>query len=95
MAAGILWSSERRPSEPQGRGRAIEGLGLVLLTPSIFVAILWIGANAVIMGDPLFFVNGAYGYSSYQADAFTSGGATAEGPFRPWPGCWPRACGRS
>ena len=81
MAAGILWSSERRPSEPQGRGRAIEGLGLVLLTPSIFVAILWIGANAVIMGDPLFFVNGAYGYSSYQADAFTSGGATAEGPF--------------
>ena len=81
MAAGILWSSERRPSEPQGRGRAIEGLGLLLLAPSIFVGLLWIGANAVIMGDPLFFMNGAYGYSSYQADAFTSGGATAEGPF--------------
>jgi hypothetical protein len=81
MAAGILWSSERRPSEPQGRGRAIEGLGLVLLIPSIFVGVLWIGANAVIMGDPLFFANGAYGYSSYQADAFTSGGVSAEGQF--------------
>ena len=79
MAAGMLWSSERRPSEPQGRGRAIEGLGLVLLIPPVFVGLLWIGANAVIMSDPLFFLNGAYGYSSYQADAFTSGGARAEG----------------
>ena len=82
LAAGILWSSERRPSEPQGRGRAIEGLGLVLLIPPIFVGLLWIGANAVIMSDPLFFLNGAYGYSSYQADAFTSSGAQAEGHAR-------------
>ena len=95
MAAGMLWSSERRPSEPQGRGRAIEGLGLVLLIPPMFVGLLWIGANAVIMSDPLFFLNGAYGYSSYQADAFTSGGARAEGRSRRSPSCSRRACGRS
>ena len=79
MAAGILWSVEARPSAPLGRARAIEGLGMLLLVPSIFVGLLWIGANAVIMGDPLFFINGAYGYSSYQGDAFTSDSTTGEG----------------
>jgi hypothetical protein len=79
MAAGIVWSAEARPSAPLGRARAIEGLGLLLLVPSIFVGLLWIGANAVIMGDPLFFINGAYGYSSYQGDAFTSDSPTGEG----------------
>ena len=76
MAAGMLWSSERRPSEPQGRGRAIEGARTRPAHPRPSSSgLLWIGANAVIMSDPLFFLNGAYGYSSYQADAFTSGGA--------------------
>jgi hypothetical protein len=79
LVAGILWSREARPSAPQGRGRAVEGLGLMLLVPSLFVGVLWIAANAVIMGDPLFFANGAYGYSSYQADAFTAAGAGAAG----------------
>ena len=96
MAAGILWSSESRPSAPLGRGRAIEGLGLMLLVPSIFVGVLWIAANATIMGDPLFFLNGAYGYSSYQADAFTSDSAGADGRLRRRRrAARARACGRS
>jgi dolichyl-phosphate-mannose-protein mannosyltransferase len=71
LAAGILWSSEARPSAPQGRARAVEGLGMLLVIPAIFVGLLWIAANAVIMGDPLFFMTGAYGYSSYRAEEFT------------------------
>jgi hypothetical protein len=71
LAAGVLWSSEARPSAPLGRVRAVEGLGLLLIVPSVFVGLLWIGANAVIMGDPLFFMNGAYGYASYKGAAFT------------------------
>lgn len=79
LTAGILWSSDARPSHPLGRRRAVEGLGLLLLVPSIFVGLVWIGANAVIMHNPLFFVNGAYGYSSYQGNAFTSNGTSAKG----------------
>ena len=79
LTAGILWSSEARPSAPLGRARAVQGLGLLLLVPSIFVGLLWIGANAVIMHNPLFFLNGAYGYSSYQGKAFTSTGLSTKG----------------
>jgi len=79
LAAGVLWGREARPSAPQGRARAIEGLGLLLLVPPVFAGLLWIGANAVIMGDPLFFVNGAYGYASYQGAAFTSTAPAVEG----------------
>jgi hypothetical protein len=71
LVMGILWSSEARASAPLGRARAIEGLGLLLLVPPVFVGLLWIVANGVIMGDPLFFLNGAYGYSSYKGEAFT------------------------
>lgn len=66
LVGGMLWSSEARPSHPMGRGRAVEGLGLLLLVPSIFVGLLWIGLNAMIMHQPLFFLTGEYGYSSYQ-----------------------------
>ena len=37
--------------------------------PPIFVGLLWIGANAVIMGDPLDFVYGDYGYGTFQHSA--------------------------
>jgi hypothetical protein len=76
LAGGILWSSEARVWAPLGRGRAIEGLGLLLLVPPIFVGLLWIGANAVIMGDPLDFLYGDYGYGTFQASADSAGAVT-------------------
>jgi hypothetical protein len=79
LVAGVAWSREARPSAPLGRLRAIEGLGLLLVVPAAFVAVLFIGANAVIMGDPLFFVRGAYGYASYKSAAFTSDSPGAAG----------------
>ena len=66
LVGGVLWSSEARVWAPQGRARAIEGLGLLLLVPPVFVGLLWIGANAVIMGDPLDFMYGSYGYGTFQ-----------------------------
>lgn len=79
LTAGILWSTEARPSNPLGRWRSVEGLGLLLLVPPVFVGLLWIGANAVIMHDPLFFLSGAYGYSSYTGEAFTGSSPGVEG----------------
>jgi hypothetical protein len=79
LAAGILWSREARPSNPLGRARSVEGLGLLLLIPPVFVGLLWIGANAVIMGDPLFFLNGAYGYATYKGEAFTGSSPSVGG----------------
>jgi hypothetical protein len=73
LVAGILWSSEARVWTPRGRGRAIEALGLLLLVPPAFVGFLWIGANAVIMGDPLDFMYGDYGYGSFQSSADSEG----------------------
>jgi len=84
LIGGILWSSEARASAPQGRARAIEGLGLLLLVPPVFVGLLWIGANAVIMGNPFEFISGEYGYSSFQqtGDSDASGSQTyATGDF--------------
>ena len=65
LVLGILFSSENEQSIPQGHWRAIEGLGLLLLVPSLYVAALWVGANAVIMGDPLFFATSAYSNAGY------------------------------
>ena len=65
LAAGILWSSEARPSAPLGAAGRSRDSACCCSCPPMFVGLLWIGANAVIMGDPLFFLNGAYGYSSY------------------------------
>lgn len=79
LAAGVLFSSEARPSRPLGRGVAVESLGLLLVVPSILVGIGWIAANAIIMHQPLFFLSGAYGYSSYQGGAFTSGSVQPKG----------------
>jgi hypothetical protein len=58
---------------PRGRVRAIEGLGLLLVLPPVFVGLLWIGANAVIMGNPFDFISGDYGYGSFQSAADSTG----------------------
>jgi Dolichyl-phosphate-mannose-protein mannosyltransferase len=72
LAAGVFRPTEARPSAPQGPARATEGLGFLLLVPSVFIGILWIAGNAAIMGDPLFFAKGAYGYSGYQEKSHTA-----------------------
>jgi 4-amino-4-deoxy-L-arabinose transferase-like glycosyltransferase len=74
LIGGILWSSEARAAAPQGRARAIEGLGLMLLIPPAFVGLFWVGANAVIMGNPLDFISGSYGYASFQRPSGVAGG---------------------
>jgi hypothetical protein len=73
LAGGVLWSSEARVWAPRGRPRAIEALVLLLLVPPLFAGLLWIGANAVIMGDPLDFVFGEYGYGTFQSTADENG----------------------
>jgi hypothetical protein len=73
LAAGVLAGSEARVWAPRGRIRAIEGLGLLLVLPPVFVGLLWIGANAVIMGNPFDFVSGDYGYGSFQSAADSNG----------------------
>ena len=65
VVGAVLWPSEARPSAPLGRARAVEGLGILFLVPAVFMGALWVGANAVIMKDPLFFARGPYGYSSF------------------------------
>src|SRR3954454_3160669 len=79
LVGGILWPSEARPSAPLGRARAIQGLGIVLLVPSVFVGALWVGANAVIMKDPLYFARGDYGYSSYASGPYLAGAPDVTG----------------
>lgn len=79
LVGGVFLSSEARPSAPQGRPRAVEGLGLLLLVPSLFVGVGWVVANAVIMGQPLYFLSGAYGYASYNAKAAAEGGVVGAG----------------
>jgi hypothetical protein len=69
LVGGVISDSEARASAPQGRWRALEGLGLVLLVPSFFVAALWLLANAVIMRDPLFFAFGPYSNHAQTKDA--------------------------
>jgi hypothetical protein len=73
LAAGVLSSSEARVWAPRGRARAIEGLGLLLTLPPLFVGLLWIGANAVIMGNPFDFISGDYGYGSFHGSADPTG----------------------
>jgi len=73
LAASVVWGSEARVWAPRGRARAIEGLGLLLVLPPVFVGLLWIGANAVIMGDPFDFISGDYGYGSFKSAADPSG----------------------
>jgi hypothetical protein len=66
MLAG-LFTAENAPSFPQGRLRAVEGLTILFLVPSIYVGILWVVANAAIMGDPLYFATSEYSNEGYIA----------------------------
>jgi hypothetical protein len=77
LVLGVLWrSDENRNSTPQGRWRAVEGVGILFLVPSLYVAALWIGANAVIMKDPLYFVTSEY--ANYAQTAMVGGRGLAE-----------------
>jgi hypothetical protein len=60
LVLGILWNSETEKSAPQGKLRAVEGLGILFLVPSAFVGMVWVLASAAIMGDPFFFVQNQY-----------------------------------
>ncbi len=60
LIAGIVWGGESHGWMRQGRWRAVEGLGLALLLPSIFVGTLWLAINAAVMKDPLAFTHGPY-----------------------------------
>lgn len=60
LALGILYGDEARPSTPQGRWRALEALGLLLIVPSVYVGFVWVVANWTIMGDPLYFAHSQY-----------------------------------
>ncbi|WP_028061420.1 hypothetical protein [Candidatus Solirubrobacter pratensis] len=79
LVGALFWSSEARPAAPQGKPRAVEGLGLLLLVPSAFVGVMWVIFNGVIMGQPLYFLSGAYGYASYNAKDVAEGGAAGSG----------------
>jgi hypothetical protein len=79
MVLGILFSSEGKRSTPLGRWRAVEGLGMFFLVPSFYVAVLWVGANAVIMGDPLFFATSTYSNAGYTAITETGVARSVEG----------------
>jgi hypothetical protein len=74
LVLGILWNSETKKSAPQGKLRAVEGLGILFLVPSVFVGMLWILANAAIMGDPFFFAQSQYSNTGYAAMVDSTGG---------------------
>jgi hypothetical protein len=60
MVLGILFSSENEQEVFRSHRENLASLGILLLTPSLCVAALWVGANAVIVGDPLFFATSIY-----------------------------------
>ncbi len=64
-----LYTMENVPSAPQGRPRAFEGLGLMLLVPSVYVGLLWVIANAAIVGNPLYFATSQYSNEGYIASS--------------------------
>ena len=62
-----LYASENMPSAPQGRLRAVEGLSLLFLVPSMYIGVLWVIANAAIVGNPLYFATSQYSNEGYIA----------------------------
>jgi hypothetical protein len=68
LAVG-LFAKENMPSAPQGRWRAIEGLSLLFLVPSMYVGVLWVIANAAIVGNPLYFATSEYSNEGYIASS--------------------------
>ena len=71
-------ASSRRGGSARGDGVPVEGLGLALLLPSLFVGVLWLAVNAAVMKDPLAFTHGRMRVSSR-----TNGGRKwlAPGPY--------------
>ena len=69
MASVLVWGREAVRSAPQGRWRAVQGLGLLLLAPSAIVMLLWVVANAAIMKDPLYFATSVYSNAAQTAVA--------------------------
>lgn len=49
----------RRPDDP----RVGESMVLIFASPAVYMSLLWVAANWVIMGNPLFFVSGQYSVS--------------------------------
>ena len=58
VAGLLLGGDEDRP--PRERGRAAWALGLVLVLPATYIGLLWVAANGIIMGDPLYFATGEH-----------------------------------
>src|SRR5262249_4786738 len=56
--------------------RFAEGLGILLVAPSFYVEGVWVGANGLIMRDPLYFATSPYSNLS-QARALGGGGLAA------------------
>ena len=52
-----------------------EGLGILLVAPSLYVAVVWVGANALIMKNPFYFATAEY--SNYGQTLAVGGGGLA------------------
>ena len=80
-AAVCRRARRRNPLEPRRRvsrrrwgGPArSKGWACCSSCPPVFVGLLWLGFNAVIMGDPLDFMYGDYGYGTFQRSADPDG----------------------
>jgi hypothetical protein len=79
MVLGILFSSENKQVAPRGQHEHLGNLVMLFLTPSLCVAALWVGANAFVMGDPLFFAASTYSNLGIIATADTGLGQSIKG----------------
>ncbi len=78
-AALVLWALWHSPrttaSTFRRRWQFAEGLGILLIAPSIYVILLWVGANALIMKNPLYFATSQY--ANYAKNWATGGAGRA------------------
>ena len=65
------------------RGRELEARLLLYGLPVAFAVLFWVGTNAILMHDPLYFLNGAYGNLSQTQVAL--GGQQAPMRLESWP----------
>ena len=81
LVLGVLrGTDEMRVATVRGRRWFAASVGALLMVPSLCIAALWVGANAVIMDDPLFFMRGQYSNAAITASTGT-GLESAEGNF--------------
>jgi hypothetical protein len=80
LVLGALYGSGRPRDDDtwplSKRWRFAEGLGILLVAPSFYVEAAWVGANGLIMKDPLHFATSPYSNSS-QTRAIGGGGPAA------------------